>query len=102
MVHNLNHTRVKIISTDEPWSIAKLDDQVTALRKSVEESSAVADHYMALSVEMRTHIKAIVALGYEAERCFLDAPYRKNTAMPAKENPTDLDQKPPLPKFLDK
>lgn len=61
--------------------IATQDDQIMGYRRILEEVSAKSDHYMRLSVEMRTHFAAAQAIMREAEKCFVTGPYRNNGAV---------------------
>ncbi len=67
---------------DQEHFIATLQDQIVGYRKIIEEVSAKSDYYMRLSVEMRTHFKALSAMCNEAEKCFQTGPYRNNGAVP--------------------
>lgn len=80
--------------------IATQANQIDGLQFGYKEVSEKADHYMRLSVEMRTHITALRALTLTAENAFMGGLQRNNGAIVEAETEVKGDDGKPVPKFL--
>jgi chromosome segregation ATPase len=86
---------------DATNTITTLTSQLESVEHAYKEVSEKADHYMRLSVEMRTCLSNMRALSIDAEHKFLAGLVRNNGAIVEPvENEVQGDDGKPVPKFL--